>query len=101
MKLLGRKKAGIADKHRRLVWQSVSLLLAYPEETAGGLQYADRLDMVAGILDELPPAVGEPPCSVQDWTSQRTKPTMREASVMMAIIDAAPRIELSTGRRIG
>src|SRR5699024_6375806 len=60
MKLLGRKKAGIADKHRRLVWQSVSLLLAYPEETAGGLQYADRLDMVAGVLDELPPAVGEP-----------------------------------------
>ncbi|WP_182347938.1 nitrate reductase molybdenum cofactor assembly chaperone [Tomitella gaofuii] len=58
---LFRRSTGIADGHRRLVWQSVSLLLAYPEDDAEGMpDYADRLALVAGVLDDLPPSVAGP-----------------------------------------
>lgn len=60
MKLF-RRSTGIADKHRRLVWQSVSLLLAYPEEAPEGAPgHQDRIALVGRVLDELPPAVAEP-----------------------------------------
>ncbi|GAA4807294.1 nitrate reductase molybdenum cofactor assembly chaperone [Tomitella cavernea] len=58
---LFRRTTGIADSHRRLVWQSVSLLLAYPENDAEGMPgYADRLALVEGVIDDLPPSVAGP-----------------------------------------
>ncbi|NLE79360.1 MAG: nitrate reductase molybdenum cofactor assembly chaperone [Rhodococcus sp.] len=53
-KLFGRTPR-VTDRHRRLVWQAVSLLLAYPDEDR-----AARLALVARVLDELPPNLASP-----------------------------------------
>ncbi len=61
---LFRKSAGLADRHRRVVWQAVSLLLEYPDDAAAGEAdgpgYARRLELVAGVLGDLPPVVADP-----------------------------------------
>lgn len=53
-RLLGRPTK-VTDRHRRLVWQAASLLLAYPDEG-----YGARLSLVAKALGELPPALAAP-----------------------------------------
>lgn len=60
MKLFGGRKTGLGDRQRRLVWQAVSLLLAYPDRTAAGLVYDERLALVARAVDELPPVAADP-----------------------------------------
>lgn len=49
------KAPRVTDRHRRLVWQAVSLLLAYPDE-----ERAARLALAARVLDELPPNLASP-----------------------------------------
>lgn len=53
-RLLGRP-AKVTDRHRQLVWQAASLLLAYPDE-----DYDARLGLVSRALGELPPALADP-----------------------------------------
>ena len=53
MRLRRRETDRTAD--RRVIWQSASLLLAYPDEA-----WADRLALVCAAIPALPPAAGEP-----------------------------------------
>ena len=53
MRLRRRETDRTAD--RRVIWQSASLLLAYPDEA-----WADRLALVRAAIRALPPAAGEP-----------------------------------------
>lgn len=53
MRLRRRETDRTAD--RRVIWQSASLLLAYPDEA-----WADRLALVRAAIQTLPPAAGEP-----------------------------------------
>lgn len=45
----------VTDRHRRLVWQAASLLLAYPDG-----ERAARLALVSRVLVELPPHLAAP-----------------------------------------
>ncbi len=53
MRLRRRETDRTAD--RRVIWQSASLLLAYPDEA-----WVDRLALVRAAIPALPPAAGEP-----------------------------------------
>lgn len=49
------RSATVTDRHRQLVWQAGSLLLAYPDEDFGA-----RVALVSRALGELPPALAAP-----------------------------------------